>query len=137
MTTPNDLFITATKNNYLFPNPNGGTLNVIDLWQLPLTSNTKLSLDAIAVAIYSDIEKQPTISFVNQSNSKQLDEKRNKLEIIKFVIETKQQENAAKLQEAQRKQRKQHLLQLLDEKENEQLRSKSIDEIRALINAED
>ena len=77
--TNNELFISATRNNYQFPFR--GMINVIDLWDLSLTN-----LDSVFKTLNAEVKKSEEESLLNTkskedeeiSNGVKLDEKKKR-----------------------------------------------------------
>jgi len=86
-TETTELFITAARKKYRFDTTKG-QVTVEDLFDLNLTS-----LDAIAVALDDKIQTLGRKSFIAKRSSSTT-EVNNKLDIVKYVIETKQEEAA-------------------------------------------
>lgn len=125
------MFEQATRMKLRFTTPQG-QLTVEDLWDLPLTSTTnRANLDAIAVGLYTELNNGAGMSFVSASTPKNA-EIELKFAIVKHIIDVKKTENAAKVDAQARKQQREQLLQLIDQKEKEQLGSKSIEELRQM-----
>lgn len=113
-----------------------GELSTEDLWDLPLTHtrNNSTSLDAIAIECNAKIERTGTVSFVTKVNDATADDKL-RLEILKYIIAVKQEQNLAKTQYAANKVKKDRILELLAQKKDETLSSKSEEELQALADS--
>lgn len=110
-----------------------GQLSVEDLWDLPLTSTTnKANLDAIAVGLYAELNSNRNISFVNNGSTGD-QTLQLKFDIVKHIIDVRKAENASAVEARARKDQKQRLLELINQKENESLAGKSIDELRKMV----
>lgn len=111
-----------------------GQLSVEDLWDLPLTSPTgkNVNLNDIAKSLFRDLKQSEEVDFVEDvkkpSTMLQL-----KFDLVKHVIEVKKTERDAAAKEQERKAEIQKLLEIIGTKENEELRGKSLDELRAKI----
>ncbi len=126
------MFEQATRAKLRFATTNG-QLSVEDLWDLPLTSTTnRANLDAIAVGLYAELNSNRNISFVN-SNSTGDQTLQLKFDIVKHIIDVRKAENASAVEARARKDQKQRLLELINQKENESLAGKSIDELRKMV----
>ncbi len=113
-----------------------GILSVEDLWQLPLTANNgRLSLDDVAIAVATRLkEKEGVGSFVNTNNkTADLDELR--LDICKYIIDYRKAEKEAAANAKANKEKKEKLLQILEEKKDKKFESMSEAELEAIINA--
>jgi len=109
-----------------------GSLTVEDLWDLPLTSRTgKVNLDDIAIEINSKLEKTSQTSFVRKE-TKADDVLKLKLEILKHIIEVKMTEAETAETAAINKQKKQRILELIEEKTDASLGQLSVDELKKL-----
>lgn len=83
-----NLFEVATRENYLFPFR--GMINVIDLWNLSLTS-----LDSVFKALNAEAKKSEEESLLN-TKSKEDEEVLNKIEIVKYMVGIKLAEKEAR-----------------------------------------
>lgn len=111
-----------------------GTLSVEDLWDLPLQHTSKLSLDGLAIQLNRQLEQsRGVVSFVKPEQSKDNEELELSFEIVKHIIAVKVAERDARKLAADKADKKQKLLALLDKKENEQLEGLSAEEIRKQI----
>lgn len=126
-----DKFEKATRINLLVATPKG-PLNVIDLWQLPLSAAPgKTSLDTVACDIHHTIQSAPMTSFVKEKTS--VDENLTlAFDIVKHIIAVKLAEATAAAEARARKEKKQQIMELISQKENQELAQKSIEDLRAL-----
>jgi len=122
-----NLFEKAARIKLRFNTP-VGMASVEDLWDLPLTSNTRPNLDMIAITINAQLKECATESFVHKVNPEtailQL-----KLDIVKHVIDVKLKEIKENENEMARKSRREELLALKDEKRREKDREMSLEEL--------
>jgi hypothetical protein len=128
-----NIFEQATKNALRFDTQKG-ELNVEDLWNLPLTSSRTSSLNSVAVHYHGKIQKEDAVSFVTPATQNNNDAS-IKLEILKHIISVKQTENASIRLAADNKAKKTRILQLIAEKQDTNLASKSEEELLALANS--
>jgi hypothetical protein len=112
-----------------------GELSTEDLWELPLTGRPgKANLDDLARALHQQIEQAPTVSFVTKTQPvsaiPQL-----KFDIVLHIINTKlsEQETAQKAKDT--RERKQKIMALIEQKQDEKLAGASIEELQALVDA--
>ena len=56
-----------------------------------------------------------------------------KIEIVRYIYETKKAEKEARDQEKVRKEQKQKILALIDEKKNEDMKNLSLEQLEALL----
>ncbi|MGJ4945147.1 hypothetical protein ACQR1W_31620 [Bradyrhizobium sp. HKCCYLS1011] len=126
-----DLFLKASRMKLRF-DTSKGPLSAEDLWDLPISSDRKLNLADIALEVKGRLDKVSGLSFVKQP-TKEIDQTDQlRFDILRFVIETKQDENAAAVAARDNATKKQRLLQLIAEKEDDSLKGKSVEELRAL-----
>lgn len=104
-----------------------GNLSTEDLWDLSLEQ-----LDAIAVKLDEQIEKSPRKSFI-KTVSKGNEILELKFAIIKDVIDTKMSEQTARENQQAKSAQRQKLLELIAEKEDFELKGKSADELRKML----
>ena len=128
------MFEAASRMKLRFESPKGA-LSSEDLWDLPLTSavGNRANLDAIAIALHKlTRDSADTVSFVSPSENRDQTELLLKFELVKHVIGVRVRERDELKQAADRREKKQRLLELIAQKENQSLAEKSIDELRAL-----
>lgn len=127
------LFAEATRRKLRFTTPQG-ELSVEDLWNLPLTSTNpnRANLDDIAVGLNKQLQDAGTTSFVKKA-TRPNEELKAKFDIVLQVIEVRQAEADAAETLRLNTEKKQQILSLIANKENEELAGKSIDELRALV----
>jgi hypothetical protein len=128
----------AVRNKYRFNSPQG-PLSLEDLWDLPLqtTRAGRADLNGVAVAISRDLKAQEEESFVNPRPNALKVELADKLDIVKHIIEVRQNENALAASAAERKRQKEQLTEILHIRTQQDLLSKSPAEIEAMIKALD
>jgi predicted RNA-binding Zn ribbon-like protein len=126
-------FERATRLQLRFDSPQG-QLSVENLWDLPLTSNNekRANLDDIAIALDRKLKDTATTSFVKKTVSP-ADTTRLKFDVVLHIITVRQAEAEAETQKKLNADKKQQLLAILAQKENEALAGKSVEELRALI----
>ena len=127
MNEQNTLFVNASRRKFRFQSAKG-LLTTEDLWDLSLAA-----LDKIAVDLDDKIQKAGRKSFIGRSTADT--ESTQQLDVVKFVIETKQAENElAKIKETKRAQ-KQFLESLLEKKKIMQLEGLSVEDIEKQLAA--
>ena len=131
-----ELFVTATKNKLRFSSARG-LLTTEDLWDLVLESKNgqNLDLNSVAKNIAREIKQFGDEDFVGTTTSDKTDELKLKLEIVKFVIETKKAEQAAKLLANKSAEQKRLITEIINNKQNQALQEKSLEELQAMLNA--
>lgn len=124
-----NIFEEATRNNLRFET-NRGLLSVEQLWVMKLISNDGFSLDSVGRAIQKLINEQDQGSLVS-SNRITKQEKLNilRLNIIKHIIKVKEDEIELANKELANKEKKQKLLKLLSDKQDQKLINMSEEEI--------
>ena len=122
-----NIFEQAARGKYRFPFR--GLCTVEDLWDL----NVK-NLDAV----YKELNKQK-----RNNNEDSLLETSNEdtrlndmIEIVKHVVSVKQKEKADRILEKERKERNQMIMDIIKDKEYEDLKSKSISELMGIVDSE-
>lgn len=110
-----------------------GLISTEDLWDLPLTSTNKVNLDDIAKALYKQLKEQTdVVSFVD--DTQKADELTQlKFDIVKQVIGVKKAENAAAADARAKADKKQQILGLIAQKQNEQLSTSSIEDLQKML----
>lgn len=111
-----------------------GQLSIEDLWDIPLTSGTgKPNLDDIAKGLHRELRSsKETESFVTPVESGGNDELQLKFDVVKHVIGVRIAERDAAAASAKRRENKQRILEIVAMKEDESLRGKSLEELKAM-----
>lgn len=120
-----NIFEYASRNKIRFIC--NGNLTAEDLWDL---SEEKLD------TIYRDLCKQKKKTDEESLLSAKTSEDKTleiAIEIVKHIFAVKQEEKLARTKAKERREKKAQLMEILADKENEELRSKSSDEIRKMI----
>lgn len=114
-----------------------GQVSAEDLWDLPLTSGTsKPNLDDIAKGIHRELRNSAeTESFVTPASGSGNDELQLKFDVVKHVIDVRVAERNAAAEAAKRRENKQRILEIVAMKEDESLRGKSLEELKAMAEA--
>lgn len=126
------MFEKATREKVRFTTP-VGVLSVEDLWDLPVESKTRTSLDGIYIVLNREIKDTKEESFVAKTKVNPITEL--KLEIVKHIITTKMEEAESKALAKAKAEKKAKILDILGEKEDEALKSMTTEELKALLNA--
>ena len=129
-----NIFENATRRKFGFTSV-VGVLTVTELWDLPLTSARGANLNDVAKAINRDLKMQEEDTFVSTSVNTKRAVDEQKLELVKYIIAVKQQENAQRIESAEKAKRKEQLLTLLAKKKDEILENKTLEEIQAEFDA--
>jgi hypothetical protein len=125
------MFDKATRLKLRFTTSKGEA-TVEDLWDLPLSSERgHPNLDTIAINLNKQLKDADEVSFVLPSKSK--DEiTRLKFDVVRHIIEVRLGENAAKAKERENAEKKEKILAILADKQDESLKTKSVEELQAL-----
>ncbi len=125
------MFKRASKLNLYFTTAMG-CLGVNDLWKLPLTSKSQVSLDSLAIAINNELNAIGDTSFVldKPSGNSVLE---LKLAILKEIIADRLKENEDRVSDIKRQQNHDKIKQILEAKQDDKLKDLSEDELKALL----
>lgn len=109
-----------------------GNLTTEDLWELPLTNPRGPSLDILAKDLNRQLKTDGEESFVVQKSNE--DSVLNlKFSIVKHVIKIKLDEAITAGEAAATAAKKEKILSILADKEDETLKGKSADELKSLL----
>ena len=112
---------------------NKGMLSVEDLWDLPLLSATnKVNLDDIARSLHRQLKNDDDVSFVN------LDRKSDKVvqlkfDVVKYIIEVRLAEADAAKVARENREKKDRLLQLIAERQDDDLKNMPLDDLKKMV----
>jgi uncharacterized protein YfeS len=110
-----------------------GSLSVEDLWDLPLTSKRGgANLDDIARHLHKQLKSGDDVSFV-EPDRKSDETVQLAFDVVKHVIDTKLVENKAALEAKDRADKKQKILAIMADKQDESLKSMSLDDLQNLV----
>lgn len=124
-----NLFEVATRNKFRFPFK--GNLSVEDLWELNVED-----LDSIFKILNRDVKqaKEESLLGTKTKEDKILEMKIN---IIKHIVNVKQEEEKEKIKIKERKEQKQKIMSILATKQDEVLQNKSVEELQAMLESLD
>lgn len=130
------MFEKATRLKLRFETPRG-QISVEDLWDLPLNSGTgKPNLDDIAKAANRELRSSAeTESFVQPVSTAGNELLQLRFDVVKHVIDVRVAERNAAQEAAKRRETKQRILEIVATKEDEALRGKSLEELKAMAEA--
>ncbi len=112
-----------------------GMLSVEELWDLPLTSKRNgVNLDDIARSLHRQLKNDDDVSFVDDERKSDATTQL-KFDIVKHIIDVRLVERAAAVEAEKNREKKQKLLSILAEREDDTLRSLSVEELRDLVNS--
>jgi hypothetical protein len=126
------MFEQASKLKLRFKT-NKGLVSTEDLWDMDLISDSTTSLDDIAKDLNKQLKECDEESFVIKKSNKNKT-LGLKFDIVKHIIAVKLDEIKTNEEKAIKKSKKELLLNLMHEKENEELKSLSKDELEAMLN---
>lgn len=116
-----NLFEIATRNNYQFPFR--GMINVIDLWDLPLTD-----LDSVFKTLNAEIKRSEEESLLNTKPTED-EEISNKIDIVKYIVSVKLAEKKAREDDKKNAEMRQRLLEIKAKREDAALENLSDEEL--------
>lgn len=128
MSQTTDIFKQATKLKLRFSSVRGD-LTIEDLWDLPLTSKSNLSLDGVGKPIQKALRESDEDSLVDVPTTSKNELNSLRLAIIKEIISVKQEENLIKQNQAAIESQKALLKQALASKKVDEINSLSVEEI--------
>ena len=119
------MFEVATRSKMRFPFK--GTISVEDLWDL-----SKENLDTVFKTLNSQVKlaKEESLLDTKTKEDKILD---MQIEIVKYIVKIKLEEEALKLQVKARKEQKQKILSVLSVKQDEDLQGKTVEELKTML----
>lgn len=126
METMEKVFENATRGKYRFSFR--GSITVEDLWDL-----FPQNLDTIYKALIKELKQEQEESLLSEKTKADtvLDEK---ISIIRYIVSVKLKEAEDKKNEKALKDQKQKILSIIADKEDGELKGKSIDELKNMLN---
>lgn len=110
-----------------------GIITVEDLWDLPLTSPRGLpNLDQLAIDLNRRVRENQTESFV-VTNPRKDEALELKFDIVRHVISVRLAEQATAKELADRKAKKERLLEIIDRKQNQALEQAPLEELQKMV----
>lgn len=123
-----NIFEQASIQKLRFPSSRGD-LTTEQLWDLPLRSRNDFNLGEVAKAVNRELNAQAEEDFVDSTTTPASGRLALMLEIVKHVINVKKEAQVSAEEAARRKEERERLMHLLSEKEMEELKSLSKEEI--------
>lgn len=120
-----DMFEKAVKGKYRFPYK--GQIAVEDLYDLPLGS-----LDTVFKTLNAEVKKTDEESLL-QTKSEENDILATKIEIVKYIFNEKLEEKKNRQEAAERKEKKQKIMQIIATKQDETLRNASVEDLQKML----
>lgn len=122
----NKMFEVATRKKFRFPFK--GSISVEDLWDLSLQQ-----LDGIYKALNSQQKQAQEASLLTVRTAEDEDLSL-KIEIIKHIVSVKQDEINAAVRAKEVKDKREKIMAILADKQDQDLRSKTPEELQAMLN---
>lgn len=124
MNNERNMFEVATRERFRFPFR--GLISVEDLWILPVKD-----LDSIFKVLNSELKqvKEESLLEIKTQKDQELD---IKIEIVKYIVKIKLEEGQARANAKKKKEEKQKILELIASKRDENLQTKSIEELEKM-----
>jgi hypothetical protein len=116
-------FAKATRLKLRFKSTTG-PLTTEDLWDLPLQR-----LDTIAISLNKEVKESSDISFIKEKTTANK-EIELKFEVVKYIIDIKLKEQEAAKKRREIAQKRQQLMELIDNKESQALAGESVEELK-------
>lgn len=120
-----DMFEKAVKGKYRFPYK--GQIAVEDLYDLPLGL-----LDTVFKTLNAEVQKTDEESLL-QTKSAEDDILATKIEIVKYIFNEKLEEKKNRQEAAERKEKKQKIMQIIATKQDEALRNASVEDLQKML----
>jgi hypothetical protein len=119
------MFEIAVRTKMRFPFK--GLVSVEDLWDLNVRD-----LDSIFKSLNSQLKQAKEESLLDMK-TKQDEELELKIEIVKYIVKVKQEEENARLLAKAKKEQKQKIMEILSAKQDADLQNKSIEELTKML----
>lgn len=126
----NNIYLKAAKSKLRFKS-HCGPITVEDLFDLPLSSKSEMSLDAVAKRVHQELKAEGETSFVENRVNPRKASLELAMEVVKDVIRIKQEENAAKQDLAAKAAKKEMLKDALVKAQANAMSSMTPDQIQA------
>lgn len=124
-----DLFKIAVKNKYRFTYK--GVQTVEDLWDLSVEELDKIYK---TLKTKQKSEAEESLLATTSNEDKELN---NKIEIIKTIVADKLSDKEKSIKAAERRAKNRRILEIMADKQEDELKSKSLDELKAMLEADD
>ena len=122
------LFAKALKMGLTFSTERGN-LSIQQVWQLPLTGNGGFSLKTVSRELLKEVKATQEEDLVTETNSVDADNQL-RLDIIKFIIADKKEDEEEKRLSVEKKIKKQKLQELIAQKQDQVNGGKSLEELQ-------
>lgn len=119
------MFESAVRGKMRFPFK--GMISVEDLWDLSV-----VNLDTVFKTLNSELKQVNQESLLNIKTKKDM-EIETKIEIVKYIVGVKLEEEEKRKKVKEQKEQKQRIMEILSTKQDESLQNKSIEELQAML----
>lgn len=127
-----NIFEQATRAKLRFSTP-AGMLSVEDLWDLPLTSTAKrANLDDVARLLDAELKSTTSISFVSDVSEVNAQTKLA-FDVALHIINVKVAEAKAAQEAVAIREKKQKIMAIIEQKQDESLSAASIDDLQSML----
>jgi hypothetical protein len=131
--TTMDIFEHAARVKLRFATPKG-LLSAEDLWDLPLTSDRGVSLDDLAKEFNRQLKDYTAQSFVTLHTTANTIAQLS-FDLVKYIIDVKLEERDLARAALERRKSKARIMELIATKQDQELASKSVEELTAMVEA--
>ena len=125
MSKERNIFEMATREKYRFPYK--GMITVEDMWDLSLQS-----LDSVFKTLNAQVKRNQEESLLKTKTDEDI-ELDTKIAIIRYIVGVKQQEAADRLQAKEKKEKKQKLLDALNEKRDQKIKDMTEEDLEKAL----
>lgn len=125
--TTEKMFEIAVRSKMRFPFK--GQISVEDLWDLDVNA-----LDSVFKSLNAKVKVLQEESLL-QTRSKESEELAIQIEIVKYIVSVKLAEAEARETAKANREKKQHILSILADKQEDALRGKSVEELQQMLDA--
>ncbi len=119
------MFEIATRSKIRFPYK--GMITVEDLWDLPLTE-----LDTVFKKLNTQMKKSQEESLLDV-RSKEDETIELQISIIKYIVNVKKNEQISRAAAKEKSEKKQMILQIMEERKAKEIKSMSTEELRKML----
>lgn len=119
------MFEVATRSKMRFPFK--GMISVEDLWDISVEN-----LDTIFKSLNSQLKQSQEESLLNK-RTKHDTELDIQVEIVKYIVNVKLEEERVRLQTKEQKEKKQKIMEIIASKQDAYLQNKSLDELKNML----
>lgn len=109
--------------------PYKGVITVEDLYDLSVEN-----LDSIYKTLTAQYKQSQEDSLLLKKSKKD-EELQIQIDIVKYIVQTKQAEEAARIQARENREKKQRLMSIIEAKKEADLQNKSVEELNAMLDA--